>query len=105
MDNAGTRALMKKLTLVDAPDLSATFPKQRAARVIITLTDGRRLEHFAPYRKGDPEAPLTDADLNDKFMELAAPVIGGDRARSLMALVWNLDKLTLRDLKLSSDKP
>jgi len=105
MDNAGTRALMKKLTLVDAPDLSATFPKQRAARVIITLTDGQRLEHFAPYRKGDPEAPLTDADLNDKFMELAAPVIGGDRARSLMALVWNLDKHTLSDLKLSSDKP
>jgi len=105
MDNADTRALMRKLTLVEAPDLSATFPKQRAARVIITLTDGRRLEHFAPYRKGDPEAPLTDADLNDKFMELAAPVIGESRARSLMGLVWNLDKHTLSELKLASDKP
>jgi 2-methylcitrate dehydratase PrpD len=101
MSDPQTRALMKKLTIVPAPDLTATFPKQRAARVIVTLKDGRQLTHFAPHRKGDPEAPLSDEDLNDKFLELVSPVLGDARAKVLMEQVWSLDRLTLADLKLA----
>lgn len=95
-----TRALMTKLTLLEDAELTATFPKQRAARLKITLKDGRVLEHYAPYRKGDPEAPLSDDDLNDKFMELSAPVIGEQRARDLMQRVWRLETLSLGQLEL-----
>lgn len=40
------------------------------------LADGRVLEHEQPTRKGDPEDPLTDAELDAKFRELAEPVLG-----------------------------
>lgn len=95
-----TRALMNKLTLLEDAELTATFPKQRAARLKIKLKDGRVLEHYAPYRKGDPEAPLSDEDLNDKFMELSAPVIGEQRARDLMQKIWRLETLSLGELGL-----
>ncbi|HET7157378.1 MAG TPA: hypothetical protein VFI62_00185, partial [Burkholderiales bacterium] len=55
--------------------------------------DGRTLSHFQPYRKGDPEMPLTDDELNDKFMELGAPVIGERSARSLLEQLWRTEKL------------
>lgn len=86
------RALMAKVELVADPELSRAFPRQRAARVEIETTDGRKLAHFQETRKGDPEMPLTDAELNDKFLELVAPVLGGAPARALLDRLWALER-------------
>ena len=93
LDDPAIRALLRKVSLAEDPALTATFPNQRAAHVAIVMRDGRRLEHFAPYRKGDPEAPLTDADIDAKFLELVAPVLGDGESRVLLAALWKLDKL------------
>ena len=86
------RALMKKIELSADPELSRSFPRQRAARVEIETTDGRRLSHFQETRKGDPELPLTDAELNDKFLELTTPVIGAAGARAMLDRLWSLER-------------
>jgi hypothetical protein len=65
--------------------------------------DGVTHEHFSPYRKGDPEAPLSDAELNAKFDELVGPVLGAPRTARLREAVWNLESLSVRDLALASD--
>jgi 2-methylcitrate dehydratase PrpD len=86
------RALMGKVELTADAELSRNFPRQRAARVEIETTDGRKLSHFQETRKGDPEMPLSDAELNDKFLELAAPVLGEPAARTLLGRLWALEK-------------
>lgn len=86
-----TRALMERIHVAVDPELDAGFPGRRSARVEIVLRDGRRLTHLQPNRKGDPELPLTDADLEGKLVEFAAPVIGADAARALAARLWTLD--------------
>ena len=75
---------------------------QRAARVTVTLRDGQMLEQFAPCRKGDPEAPLSDADLNDKFIELASPVIGDPAGRQLLDQLWRIEQQALGALRLTA---
>ena len=90
MNDKGTRALMEKVSVGLDPELDAAFPRQRAARVAITAK-GRREEFLQPHRKGDPELPLTDADLEAKFMELAAPVIGAAEAQALLGRLWKLE--------------
>jgi 2-methylcitrate dehydratase PrpD len=87
------RALMAKIECLADPELSRAFPRQRAARVEIELADGRQLSHFQPTRKGDPELPLSDEEINDKFLELAAPVIGETPARTLLEQLWQLERL------------
>lgn len=94
------RSLMARVKLSADPDLSAGFPRQRAARVAIVFKDGRRLEHFSPYRKGDPDAPLTDTELNDKFDELVGPVLGVEQTAQLRKRIWALDGLSVGDLAL-----
>ena len=94
------RALMQRVTLKADPALSAGFPSMRAARVRLVLDDGRTLEQFAPHRRGDPEAPLGDRELDEKFDELATPVIGPDAALALREKLWRLDQLELADLEL-----
>lgn len=86
-----TRDLMTRIDLVVDPEIDAKFPGRRAARVAIDARDGRRAEYFQPDRKGDPELPLTDLDLDEKFAELAEPVIGKAKADELLARIKRLE--------------
>lgn len=87
-----TRELMQRIEAVIDPELDAAFPGRRAARVVLETVDGRRHEHYQPTRKGDPDAPLSDAELEEKYFELAAPVLGEGAARALLARLWTLEK-------------
>lgn len=91
LEDPATRALMKRVTKALDPEIDASFPGRRAARVDVTLNDGRRFSHLQPDRKGDPELPLSDGELGDKLIELASPVIGADAARTLLGKLWALD--------------
>jgi len=92
-----TRALMRQVEVAVDPQLDAAFPGQRAARVAIEARDGRREEFLQPTRIGDPDAPLSDAQLDAKFLELAAPVLGEPAARAQLASLWKVDsRQTLR---------
>jgi len=92
--DVATRSLMRRVEVVLDPGLDAAFPAQRAARVAIESRDGRRGEHLQPTRKGDPDMPLSDAELEHKYLELASPVLGEERARRLLARLWRLESET-----------
>lgn len=97
------RALMQKIRLKVAPDLDARFPTQRAARVVIRLRSGETVDWLQPTRKGDPDMPLSDADLQDKFDELVTPIVGHDRAQHDSRVLWGLDEsVRMRDVLASS---
>jgi 2-methylcitrate dehydratase PrpD len=89
-----TRDLMKKISVALDPELDAAFPRQRAARVAITARGGRREEFLQPTRKGDPDMPLSDAELDGKFLELAAPVLGEAPAKKKLEQLWRLESQT-----------
>lgn len=91
MNDGGTLALMEKIDIKVDPQLDAAFPKQRAARVAIAASGGRRGDLLQPTRIGDPDAPLSDAQLEEKYLELAAPVIGDAPARALLGKLWKLE--------------
>jgi 2-methylcitrate dehydratase PrpD len=103
LNDPEVRALMRKVECVADPELSRGYPTQRAAQVEIETVDGRRFAHFQPTRKGDPEMPLTDEELDDKFLELATPVIGGPAARALLSELWKLE--TLGDCEFDTGAP
>jgi 2-methylcitrate dehydratase PrpD len=84
MADAATRALMQRITLAVDPELDAAFPGRRAARIRMQLRDGRVLTLSQPTRKGDPEQPLTDGELEQKYLELATPVLGHEAAAALL---------------------
>ena len=91
LNDPATRSLMAHISKALDPEVDAGFPARRAARVSIRLRDGRSFTHWQSDRKGDPELPLTDADLEAKLIELASPVIGESAARALLTRIWALD--------------
>lgn len=100
---ADLRALMPRIQLEADPELTSKFPNMRAARVCVHLKNGQVLDHFQPYRIGDPEAPLTDGQISEKFLELASPVISERAARQLLERLWAIDRVAdVRKLDLQA---
>jgi 2-methylcitrate dehydratase PrpD len=93
LGDAATRDLMGRIEVAVDPALDAAFPAQRAARVSIETRDGRSATFLQPTRIGDPDAPLSDAQLDAKFRELATPALGAARAEALLERLWRLDAL------------
>lgn len=91
VDDPTTRSLLRRVDVAVDPELDAAFPGQRAARVTITMRDGQQFEHLQPNRKGDPEEPLTDTELEGKYLELVSPVLGDQAAKSLLERIWGLE--------------
>jgi len=105
LGDSEVRSLMQRVECIADPALSKGYPNQRAASVEIETTDGRKLSHFQPTRKGDPELPLTDSELNDKFLELAGPVIGDEAARGLLDELWRIEQRADVDLARATAAP
>jgi 2-methylcitrate dehydratase PrpD len=87
------RDLTGRVTLVPNEKMEAAFPGQRAARVTVTERSG--VTHVAERRtrKGDPDDPLTDGELSDRFTDVAAPVLGDHGADHLQTALWHLADL------------
>jgi 2-methylcitrate dehydratase PrpD len=66
---------------------------QDQARVKIKLKDGRVLERFVAHAVGSVENPMTDAQLDAKFADLASGILPDDRARRLMELCRGAERL------------
>jgi 2-methylcitrate dehydratase PrpD len=62
-----------------------------AAVVRLTLTDGRVLTREIPHNKGTPARPMSDDEIEAKFLELAAARIGDDAAGRVVEMCWNLE--------------
>jgi 2-methylcitrate dehydratase PrpD len=61
--------------------------------VEVTLQNGERVVKHVEHAIGNLARPMTDHELEDKFRDQAAPVLGALRADELIALSWGIDKL------------
>jgi 2-methylcitrate dehydratase PrpD len=59
-----------------------------SADVTAVLKNGQRVHVFVEHTIGSLERPMSDADLQAKFGELVAPVLGASAVRSLADAAW-----------------
>ncbi len=74
--------------------MSAVAPRLRPARVTVTLKDGRKDTQSCESHRGDFLQPFTDAEMRDKFRDLASEVLTPEGAREVERAVdrceeWN----------------
>ncbi|MGZ9074348.1 MAG: MmgE/PrpD family protein [Burkholderiaceae bacterium] len=62
--------------------------------VTAILAKGRREHVFAEHAIGSLQRPMTDAQLETKFTELSAAVIGADKTKALIAATWKIGDAT-----------
>lgn len=87
-------ALMHKVEIVMDEALNREYPGGTAAMVLrVELKDGRALEQFVRYPKGNPNNPLSPAEVEAKFRGLAARTLGTAQIDRLTGLLARLDSL------------
>jgi 2-methylcitrate dehydratase PrpD len=73
--NPTVAALRQRVRLSEDPQLTAMVPQHKPARVTVTLTDGRQCTRACQSARGDFAQPYQEADIRQKFRELAGLVL------------------------------
>ncbi len=81
------KRLASGMTISESDAYNAAFPANRISNVTLTLTDGTKLNSGPTEANGDPEDPVTDTHLREKFHAYATPVLGPARARDIETAV------------------
>ena len=84
------RRVLERTEVVADAELNRLYPANFPARVTITMEDGQSFQEVVMLPKGDPGAPLSDAELEDKFRGNVEPVFGADRATRLRDAILRL---------------
>ncbi|MCH8168950.1 MAG: MmgE/PrpD family protein [Proteobacteria bacterium] len=87
------RAMMGRVEVTVEAQAEAAFPALRGAKVVLTTRDGRVRSFRQRTRRGDPDLPLGDDEIDAKFHLLADPVIGAAAAAAIAGALWRVDGL------------
>ncbi len=88
-----TRRLATAVELVEAPDLTAAFPKRFLSRVTLTLTDGRVVRSPETTFRGELDDPLSDHEVTAKYRWLASTLLSDNRVTRIEELAWGVADL------------
>jgi 2-methylcitrate dehydratase PrpD len=94
-DSSAIRTTMRKVTLRLDAEMERLFVERRmaAATVAVTGVDGSVETARVDHAHGDPENPLSDADLERKYHGLAAVALDSGAAGQLLDKIRNLEQL------------
>lgn len=90
LTDAAVLDMADRIEVAEDPELTAIFPRHWACRVRIEDRDGLTLERRVDSPLGEPDNPMSQAQVLDKFTGLTAPVLGEDQASELRAAVLDL---------------
>lgn len=92
-DTPEIRGMMKRIEVIPDAELDKNFPDKWSTVLEIELADGRRMSRAVDWPTGEPETPMDQEMLTEKFNRLTA-MAGWDRARAdaLIPQVMSLDR-------------
>jgi 2-methylcitrate dehydratase len=89
--------LLGKIKVVADPEIDAIFPGVKRARVSITTTSGGKYQAQVDHAKGSPQNPMSDKEIEAKFLANSGKVIDSKRQQEIVDQTWAFDEVN--DLK------
>lgn len=94
LEDEAVRRLMAKVIVGLSEELDSYYPQEWPARVRVVLVDGSELAQLVKAPKGDPENPLTQAELEEKFRLV---IVGTGYEEVADALIKGVNRLQRLD--------
>jgi len=86
-------ALIDKVSMAEDAEYSKAFPGQYDVRFDVTLKSGERLSVHQANPKGHPLNPMSDAEIEAKFLGLAeTTAVPRQQCRALLDALWALER-------------
>ena len=90
--DAPLRALVQRVKVERHAELSARYPEAVGNIVSLRLRDGREVSERVDYPRGHAKNPLSDAEVEAKFRQLATRRLGRARVEQVLRCVWRLSE-------------
>jgi 2-methylcitrate dehydratase len=94
--------IAKKIRVVEDPKYSAEYPKTIHVRLEAKLKSGKVVTADQINPKGHPTNPMSDKEIEEKFLELVDPVWDAKQSKKVLDALWNLEKLPNLDELMTS---
>src|SRR5437660_5604 len=83
---------LENVTVQRNDELSSLYAKAVANIVHVTLPDGRQLTKRVDYPLGNAKNPVSDVEVEGKFLRLVRPTLGRDHCAKILEHIWALDQ-------------
>src|SRR5438128_9420735 len=83
---------LENVKVTRSAELSSLYPGAVANIVHVTLKDGRSLTKRVDYPLGNAKNPVSDVELERKFLHLVAPALGRDHCARILQCAWALEE-------------
>jgi 2-methylcitrate dehydratase PrpD len=84
----------RKVSVVPEPAFDKGYPAKLKTRVAVVLNTGETFKATNAKVKGDHDCPLTDAEIQDKFVWMSKNRLNPDQARGVIDEVWSLEAIS-----------
>ncbi len=85
------RALCLRISVNEDPGFTAEYPSAQNVLLTVRMRDGSYHEGRCTVTSGEPSRPIPRKDLDQKYFDLAEPVWGADRARTIRNRLRHLE--------------
>ena len=92
------QALLQRITVRPAEDLSRRFPDEMPCRFTVHLRDGRLLTKEKRNYEGFHSAPIAWDGIVKKFEQLAEPYTSPQHRREIVGAVWEIEAIPVTDV-------
>jgi 2-methylcitrate dehydratase len=86
------RSFLKKVTVKEDTTLTEMYPGSVANRVTIRTRSGEKVTRQVDNPRGHPKNPMTDQEVEAKFLSLTKKLLPENRAREALRVVWRLER-------------
>ena len=93
VDDPGVASLVPRVRMVVDTSMSDALEQHAWSRVTVRLKDGRTFAQGPRGASGHPDAPLTDAELREKFLGCAAGVLERRDAEAIADQITHFDEI------------
>ena len=92
MRDPATLALMKKIKIAESEEFTRQFPGALMTEITVTTSTGERIVERASYPRGHAKNPMSEADIEAKFVTLAEPMMKPAQRDALLKALWDVDQ-------------
>ena len=91
--NKKIQNLARRVHVKIDPKIDNLVPNKRGASVEILIKGGRKYKYAVENPRGEPETPISDEEVIDKFRTLVRPVLSQDKISKIINICKRLENL------------
>jgi 2-methylcitrate dehydratase len=91
LGDPSVKELMRKVKVVEDIALSAMYPEGAPGRVTVLMRSGESHVAEVRYPKGHEKNPMTDGEIERKFIDLCAGRLSAEQREKVIETLWQLE--------------